>query len=217
MAHTCKSKATARRGLTRSTDARRGHTRLLGFRWGALLALLGSPHAQPHRHTHSHITSAQGKGARRTADGTADGERTREHLEAKKMPKKMKPNRVYMPAECGGVTTPLLPPAAWGGMGEGWVRGRRWDGRRGSYAAHLQSTRRRCRRGWTPKRGALWVERGWTPLPCPKGMRNPGTRETHQLRHAVGGAAQMRCGQRRSYGWCRAADVECVQRRGNSR
>ena len=108
MAHTCKSKATARRGLTRSTDARRGHTRLLGFRWGALLALLGSPHAQPHRHTHSHITSAQGKGARRTADGTADGERTREHLEAKKMPKKMKPNRVYMPAECGGVTTPPL-------------------------------------------------------------------------------------------------------------
>ena len=52
-----------------------------------------------------------------------------------------------------------------GGMGEGWVRGRRWDGRRGSYAAHLQSTRRRCRRGWTPKRGAPWVERGWTPLP----------------------------------------------------
>ena len=104
-----------------------------------------------------------------------------------------------------------------GGMGEGWVRGRRWDGRRGSYAAHLESTRRRCRRGWTPKRGALWVERGWTPLPCPKGMRNPGTRETHQLRHAVGGAAQMRCGQRRSYGWCIAADVECVQRRGNSR
>jgi hypothetical protein len=104
-----------------------------------------------------------------------------------------------------------------GGMGEGWVRGRRWDGRRGSYVAHLQLTRRRCRRGWTPKRGALWVERGWTPLPCPKGMRNPGTRETHQLRHAVGGAAQMRCGQRRSYGWCRAADVECVQRRGNSR
>ena len=57
---------------------------------------------------HTHITSAQGKGARRTADGTADGERTREHLEAKKMPKKMKPNRVYMPAECGGVTTPPL-------------------------------------------------------------------------------------------------------------
>ena len=49
--------------------------------------------------------------------------------------------------------------------GEGWVRGRRWDGRRGSYAAHLQSTRRRCRRGWTPKRGPPWVERGWTPLP----------------------------------------------------
>ena len=58
---------------------------------------------------HTHITtSAQGKGARRTADSTADGERTREHLEAKKMPKKMKPNRVYMPAECGGVTTPPL-------------------------------------------------------------------------------------------------------------
>ena len=34
-----------------------------------------------------------------------------------------------------------------------------------SYAAHLQSTRRRCRRGWTPKRGGPWVERGWTPLP----------------------------------------------------
>ena len=34
-----------------------------------------------------------------------------------------------------------------------------------SYAAHLQSTRRRCRRGWTPKRGGSWVERGWTPLP----------------------------------------------------
>ena len=34
-----------------------------------------------------------------------------------------------------------------------------------SYAAHLQSTRRRCRRGWTPKRGPPWVERGWTPLP----------------------------------------------------
>jgi hypothetical protein len=47
-----------------------------------------------------------------------------------------------------------------GGMGEGWVRGRRWDGRRGSYVAHLQLTRRRCRRGWTPKRGAPWVERG---------------------------------------------------------
>ena len=30
-----------------------------------------------------------------------------------------------------------------GREGEGWVRGRRWDGRRGSYAAHLQSTRRR--------------------------------------------------------------------------
>ena len=27
------------------------------------------------------------------------------------------------------------------------------------------STRRRCRRGWTPKRGGGWVERGWTPLP----------------------------------------------------
>ena len=34
-----------------------------------------------------------------------------------------------------------------------------------SYAAHLQSTRRRCRRGWTPKRAPPWVERGWTPLP----------------------------------------------------
>ena len=34
-----------------------------------------------------------------------------------------------------------------------------------SYAAYLQSTRRRCRRGWTPKRGGAWVERGWTPLP----------------------------------------------------
>ena len=30
-----------------------------------------------------------------------------------------------MPAECRGVTTPPLPHAAWGGMGEGWVRGRR--------------------------------------------------------------------------------------------
>jgi hypothetical protein len=39
---------------------------------------------------------------RRTADGTADGERRREHHEATRMPKKMKPNRKYMPAECGG-------------------------------------------------------------------------------------------------------------------
>ena len=33
------------------------------------------------------------------------------------------------------------------------------------------STRRRCRRGWTPKRGGAWVERGWTPLPCALDMR----------------------------------------------
>ena len=31
---------------------------------------------------------------------------------------------------------------------------------------HLHSTRRRCGRAWTPKRGGAWVERGWTPLPC---------------------------------------------------
>ena len=32
----------ARRGLTRSYDVRRGHTRLQGYRWRALLAQLGS-------------------------------------------------------------------------------------------------------------------------------------------------------------------------------
>ena len=95
-----------------------------------------------HAPAHTHKTTRQGNGARQTAyrPGTAHDKRRREHHEATKMPKKMKPNRTYMPAECRGVTTPLLPPAAWGGMGEGWVRGRRWDGRRGSYAAHLQST-----------------------------------------------------------------------------
>ena len=86
-----------------------------------------------HAPAHTHKTTRQGNGARQTAyrPGTAHDKRRREHHGATKMPKKMKPNRTYMPAECGGVTTPLLPPAAWGGMGEGWVRGRRWDGRRG--------------------------------------------------------------------------------------
>ena len=49
-------------------------------------------------------------------------------------------------------------------MGEGWVRGRRWDGRGGSYAAHLDSTRRRCRRAWTPRGGPLGGE-GLDPSP----------------------------------------------------
>ena len=59
-----------------------------------------------------------------------------------------------------------------GRMGEGWVRGRRWDGRGGSYAAHLDSTRRRCRRAWTPRGGPPgW--RGVGPLsPRPGGAHH---------------------------------------------
>ena len=63
-----------------------------------------------HAPAHTHKTTRQGNGARQTAyrPGTAHDKRRREHHEATKMPKKMKPNRTYMPAECGGVTTPPL-------------------------------------------------------------------------------------------------------------
>ena len=102
MTHTCKNKATARRGLKQSTDARRGHA-LLGFCWGAPLALLGSLSC-----TGTHKMTRQGNGQRRSADSTAHNKRRRERHEATRMPNKMKPNRMYMPAECGGVTTPPL-------------------------------------------------------------------------------------------------------------
>ena len=98
----------ARRGLTRSFDARRGHTRLHGYRWGALLALLGSLSPPPPPARTQNITSARQGRPRCTADSMAIGDRRREHLDAKRMPNKKKPNRLYMPAECGGVTTPLL-------------------------------------------------------------------------------------------------------------
>ena len=84
---------------------------------------------QPHlAHSHTCVTAAAAYTTHTDSEATGiahaiDTRTTQsatslpEHLEATKMPKKMKPNRTYMPAECGGVTTPPLPPAAWGGMG----------------------------------------------------------------------------------------------------
>ena len=52
------------------------------------------------------------------------------------------------------------------------------------------STRRRCRRGWTPKRGAPWVERGWTPLPFHCFAPADSTREVSTGR--IGRAREVR-------------------------
>ena len=63
----------ARRGLTRSPDARRGHTRLHGYRSGGRCLRCSDPYITPtptHQHAHK-TTSAKGKGERRKADGTA--------------------------------------------------------------------------------------------------------------------------------------------------
>jgi hypothetical protein len=74
----------ARRGLTRSFDARRGHTRLHGYRWGALLVRLGPLSGPPPPERTQNITSArQAQGQPRcTADSMAIGDRRREHLDA---------------------------------------------------------------------------------------------------------------------------------------
>ena len=101
-----KSKVTARRGHTRlklgegppgclgSAGEGRMHAKP-GTRLSSDGAATPSP---PHKHTHSH----------KHIHGTAKREQRREQLDAKKMPNKKKPNRLYMPAECGGVTTPPL-------------------------------------------------------------------------------------------------------------
>jgi hypothetical protein len=69
----------------------RSHPAVQGYRWGALLARLGS-RSRPHPHRHAHkATRAQGKGdrgARQTA-----WQPTIEDADAKRMPNKKKPNR----------------------------------------------------------------------------------------------------------------------------
>jgi hypothetical protein len=76
-----------------------------GTAGGGCLHSLDPDHAHPHRHAHK-TSRAQGKGdrgARQTA-----WQSTIEDADAKNMPNKNEPNRKYMPAECGGVTTPPL-------------------------------------------------------------------------------------------------------------
>ena len=69
----------ARRGLTRSPDARRGHTRLHGYRWGALLAQLGSLSRPPPpaRTQNNKRNQARASGERQTAPTAANDDANR--------------------------------------------------------------------------------------------------------------------------------------------
>ena len=84
----------------------------MGTAGGRCLRSSDPYHAHPHQHAHKR---SQGKRKARatprcTADSMAIVDRRREHLDAKRMPNKKKTNRLYMPAECGGVTLPRSSP-----------------------------------------------------------------------------------------------------------